>query len=301
MDDAAKPTQPLRTDQDVKVLIQHLCDADDQHSDEIVERCAVWSNDAVVPLIEALAAHSHSYVDPVAPRLCRTLRRLGASAVSPLIEHLSIAQRPLWDNVVKTLVDIGTPSAITAVIEQVRTLPEDDAIRFLDEHGVEITEHEESLNHISGAGSQWEIIETAITNIGPPVIPYLRPFLADPDRRLRHFSVNVLTWIGDQRGSSYVLDDLVPQLQDRDPVVRTATAYGLQFFDEEHTIPSWITALNDPHPDVRWIAAGKLGTFHKVHLLDVLVSVRDNKAEVPAVRESAAWSINEIQNSHAQP
>ncbi|MDP9311525.1 MAG: HEAT repeat domain-containing protein [Chloroflexota bacterium] len=297
MDNAANPTQPLSSDQDANALIHQLCESDNQHCDEIVERLAVLADDAVFPLIERLAAHSDSYVDPVAPRLRRALSCLGAAAVSPLIERLSYAHRPLWDHVVYTLVRISTPSAITAVIEQVRTLTEDVSFQFLDADGFEITENDENLNHISVQGSQWEILETSITNVGPTVLPLLRPFLHDTDRRLRHFAVNVLTWIGDQYGSGYVLDDLLPQLGDADPVVRTAAAYGLQFFDEERAIPAWSAALHDPHPDVRWFAAGKLGTFQSVQVLDALVRVRDNLAEAPAVRDAASWAIHEIQNS----
>ncbi len=299
MDDTFQPPQPISDTEHARRVIQQLREAADPHVNDIVERLAFLGDQAVNPLIEAVKAHSNVYGDRHASRVKQALIRAGEPAVAALLEALQGAHRPFWDHLVDCLAHIGTPTAITALIDHVRTLSEDDSIQFLDEHGFEITAVDEQPHHIGLQGSQWEILETAITNIGPDALLYLRPFLNDPDRRLRHFVVSVLTWVGDQHGSMYVIEDLLPHLHDRDPVVRTATAYGLNLFDDERAMPGWVAALHDPHPDVRWFAAGKLGTFQDVRLLDVLLRVRENEAESRAVRDAAARSIDEIQNNNA--
>jgi HEAT repeat protein len=275
-------------------LVEQFVIADPAQAAVLESQLLAYGHTAVPALLSALATHDSTWgSSEPSRRIAHLLTTIGSPATSDLVMVLQHADRPLWDTVVRILARIGTADAITAVFEAVRTTSEDDQLRFLDANGELIeAEDDEDPDHISMQGSSWELLETTLVDHAEAVIPYAIDQLHNPDARVRHLAVSVLTWVGEHHGSAQVVDALLFALQDMHPNVRTAAAYGLQAqgFDlpqHEQALPALIAALDDPHPDVRYLAVGTLGAFVEAHVATLLLSIAQKSQEAPAVRDAA--------------
>jgi len=88
----------------------------------------------------------------------------------------------------------------------------------------------------------------ALARIGRPAVPYLLPWLDDPDPSVRARTARVLGRMGPEAADA--VDRLTAALVDSDPAVAQAAAYALGQIgaDAEPAIPNLVRLLHAPEP-----------------------------------------------------
>jgi HEAT repeat protein len=243
--------------------------------------------------------------------ITQTIIQIGPPAVAPLLVVLQEKNVLFWNDTVRMLGTIGTPEGILALIEEVRTVRiADDTLRLIDSvgnitvdgfyrHAVKgtltrathamvlaaaLSSTEARANETLDPDSRWFVLVAALSSTA--ALPAVTPLLAAGDRYLRHVAVDVLSHVA-AWGASALVDLLLPHLFDRDPVVRTATAYHLADRCDPRTTSTLIAALADSQPDVRWLATCTVGVVGDARALDPLTTVANDPRELPVIRQAA--------------
>lgn len=208
---------------------------------------------AIDPLLDALGDRT------LLKDVSQALARIGSPAVDSLVELLSDRNPTAREIAIKTLIEIGDPSAVEAIIERLN----------------------DTRKSIQGLAA------TALEAIGEPAIEPLIQTLHDPDDDKRAGAAAVLRKIGGAR----VVDLMREHMFDPDTRVREACVWVIGDAKDERAIEPLIGCLVDYMEVVRYaasVALVKMGEPTIPALLDALQS------DDHALRKAAATVLDRV-------
>lgn len=238
----------MKAEKDIKGLIKAL-DHNDSHIKEAAAEAVI--DELGVNAVELLIAEFRNPQRGRGDGICRALKKIGNSAVSPLITALKDTDNKVRSSAAYAL---GKSGVVGPLINALKD--PDIQVRY----GV--------LSALGTMASSYALSKTGVVE---PLIDLLK----DPDSKIRSSAAYVLGKTKDAR----VLDPLFTALSDSDENVRCTVAKALAYDDLNiRDTPRWmeplITALNDSNSHVRRYAAVALGEIGDTRAVEPLVEAR---------------------------
>jgi HEAT repeat protein len=127
------------------------------------------------------------------------------------------------------------------------------------------------------------LVQWALLQIGPPVLPELRSLLVSPNDRERAAAVQLIGLLGGPSEAA----EVDARLHDSSSLVRAQAARALGRLGSERNLGALLDALEDRIPAVRAAAATSLGYLRDPRALDALTQRAEGDASFEVARESA--------------
>ncbi|HEY2805544.1 MAG TPA: M56 family metallopeptidase [Gemmatimonadales bacterium] len=141
-----------------------------------------------------------------------------------------------------------------------------------------------------------EMAVEALASLGDrAAVPALARLTADPTMGVRGVLTNALHRLGGPEAAA-ALTTMV--LHDGDPHVRDMATYALRLSAGRDAVPTLITVLRDPSPDIRVDAASNLADLADPRAFDALALALQSDS-VGQVRSSAAWALGQLKDARA--
>ncbi len=125
--------------------------------------------------------------------------------------------------------------------------------------------------------------------IAKPAVPDLLQLVKDPVSEVRIIAIDTLIRLGEER-------QLLPFLDDADPMIRLVVAFGLSMMEKnlDAIVPKMVPFLQDPDPMIRMRATdilGHTGTLAKVAVPHLRPLLQDTN---PRVRARAIYALGRV-------
>jgi HEAT repeat protein len=127
------------------------------------------------------------------------------------------------------------------------------------------------------------LVQWALLQIGPPVLPELRSLLVSPNERERAAALQLIALLGGPSDAG----EAEARLRDSSALVRAQAARALGRLGSERNLIALLEALEDRIPAVRAAAAISLGYLRDPRALDALTKHAEGDASFEVARESA--------------
>jgi HEAT repeat protein len=127
------------------------------------------------------------------------------------------------------------------------------------------------------------LVQWALLQIGPPLLPELRSLLASPNDRERAAALQLIALLGGPSDAA----ETEARLRDSSALVRTQAARALGRLGSERNLTALLKALEDRIPAVRGAAAISLGYLRDPRALDALTEHAEGDESFEVARESA--------------
>jgi HEAT repeat protein len=134
----------------------------------------------------------------------------------------------------------------------------------------------------AGGRAPAALVQWALLQIGPSVLPQLRSLLASPNERERAAALQLIALLGGPSDAG----EAEARLRDSSALVRTQAARALGRLGSERNLTALLEALEDRIPAVRAAAAISLGYLRDPRALDALTYHAEADASFEVARES---------------